>query len=1048
MGELEGTYRVLQTPGARLGTTTPAGVSTLEPGLGPPAGAARPATRTQLRVQLLDDSVEVFDVEPKCDGQVLLTQVWKRLNLIECDYFGLEFQNVQSCWIWLEPMKPIIRQVRRPKNAVLRLAVKFFPPDPGQLQEEYTRYLFALQLKRDLLEERLTCTDTTAALLASHLLQAEVGDYDEALDREHLRAREYVPRQERALHRILAFHRELAGQTPAESDFQVLEIARKLDMYGIRFHSASDREGAKIKLAVSHTGVLVFQSSTRINTFNWSRLRKLSFKRKRFLIKLHPEVHGPYQDTLEFVLGSRDECKNFWKICVEHHTFFRLFDQPKPKAKAVLFSRGSSFRYSGRTQKQLADYVKDGGMKRVPYERRHSKTRMSLRALKVDLPRQSLSFSEGVRTPVTPSPTAASFCSAPASPPAPLGLRDSQVGGGSSETGPPAPGAWRPAAERSSVVAAQPPQPPALQPHQGLSAESPLPSPSTQRSPPGLSPLGPAAQGLSPLLGPVLSDAAGARMDNREEPRRKCVPADEAYFIAKEILATERTYLKDLEVITVWFRSAVVKADAMPADLMTLLFSNIDPIYEFHRGFLREVEQRLALWEESSSTQATGSHQRIGDILLRNMLQLKALTGHFQQLHEVLTELEAASRRLRRLEALRRDFELQKVCYLPLNAFLLKPLQRLRHYRLLLRRLCAPGPGDPGPHSQDRADLHDALQAITEVTSTLQHSLVQLENLQRLTELQRDLVGIESLVAPGRELIREGCLHKLTRKGLQQRMFFLFSDMLLYTSRDAAGSSLFRMRGLLPLRGMLLIVLDPPVEDQASEWSVPHSFTIYAAQKTIMVAASTQLEKAKWLHDLNTAIDAAKTGSTPAPAPPARMLCPLPRARAGLSPGSPDEASLEPEPEDEAGGAQGSVVGMGQRRANTTVLVCWCRHTSVSRADHSAAVENQLSGYLLRKFKNSSGWQKLWVVFTNFCLFFYKTHQDDHPLASLPLLGYRVSLPGDTDGIQKEHVFKLQFKSHVYFFRADSKYTFGRWMEVIQRASASAGRARTPEEEA
>ncbi|OWK05101.1 hypothetical protein Celaphus_00002854, partial [Cervus elaphus hippelaphus] len=542
----------------------------------------------------------------------------------------------------------------------------------------------------------------------------------------------------------------------------------------------------------------------------------------------------------------------------------------------------------------------------------------------------------------------------------------------------------------------------------GLSAESPLPSPSTQRSPPGLSPLGPAAQGLSPLLGPVLSDAAGARMDNREEPRRKCVPADEAYFIAKEILATERTYLKDLEVITVWFRSAVVKADAMPADLMTLLFSNIDPIYEFHRGFLREVEQRLALWEESSSTQATGSHQRIGDILLRNMLQLKDSV-------------------LLRTTRGRTDFPSGQLC------------PQVRTQALLSHIPLSQDTSPSEPCSSQRY-FHqdglssDALQAITEVTSTLQHSLVQLENLQRLTELQRDLVGIESLVAPGRELIREGCLHTLTRKGLQQRMFFLFSDMLLYTSRDAAGSSLFRMRGLLPLRGML-------VEDQASEWSVPHSFTIYAAQKTIMVAASTQLEKAKWLHDLNTAIDAAKTGSTPAPAPPARMLCPLPR-------GSPDEASLEPEPEDEAGGARGSMVGMGQRRANTTVLVCWCRHTSVSRADHSAAVENQLSGYLLRKFKNSSGWQKLWVVFTNFCLFFYKTHQDDHPLASLPLLGYRVSLPGDTDGIQKEHVFKLQFKSHVYFFRADSKYTFGRWMEVIQRASASAGRARTPEEEA
>lgn len=45
-----------------------------------------------------------------------------------------------------------------------------------------------------------------------------------------------------------------------------------------------------------------------------------------------------------------------------------------------------------------------------------------------------------------------------------------------------------------------------------------------------------------------------------------------------------------------WFRSAVIKDNAMPEGLMTLLFSNIDPIYEFHRGFLKELDQRLALW--------------------------------------------------------------------------------------------------------------------------------------------------------------------------------------------------------------------------------------------------------------------------------------------------------------------------------------------------------------------------------------------------------------------------------------------------------------------
>ncbi|XP_070476394.1 FERM, ARHGEF and pleckstrin domain-containing protein 2 isoform X3 [Equus przewalskii] len=1047
MGEIEGTYRILQTPGTRLGTQIPAGVSTLEPGQSLSAGTGQTSARMQekhlhVRVKLLDNTVEIFDIEPKCDGQTLLTHVWRRLNLIECDYFGLEFQNSQSCWIWLEPMKPIIRQVRRPKNAMLRLAVKFFPPDPGQLQEEYTRYLFALQLRRDLLEERLTCTDTTAALLTSHLLQSEIGDYDEALDREHLKVNEYLPSQERSLEKILEFHRKHTGQTPAESDFQVLEIARKLEMYGIRFHTASDREGAKINLAVSHMGVLVFQSTTKINTFNWSRVRKLSFKRKRFLVKLHPEVHGPYQDTLEFLLGSRDECKNFWKICVEYHTFFRLFDQPKPKAKAVFFSRGSSFRYSGRTQKQLADYVKDGGMKRIPYERRHSKTRLSIRALTADLPRQSISFTEGVRTSASPSAINASFYSVPTSPLAPPGPPDFKDSSGSL-TEPQAPDVKRPAAERSSGAAAegpdsrwaQPPGAPALQPCQGLIMESPQPSPSTQKSPLSLSPafqvtLGPAEQGSSPLLSPVLSNAGGARMDDEEEPKHKCTAADEAYFIAKEILATERTYLKDLEVITVWFRSAVVKEDAMPADLMTLLFSNIDPIYEFHRGFLHEVEQRLALWEGSSNAHATGGHQRIGDVLLRNMQQLKEFTSYFQRHDEVLTELEKATKRSKKLEMVYKEFELQKVCYLPLNTFLLKPIQRLVHYRLLLSRLC----GHYAPGHRDHADCRDALKAITEVTSTLQHSLVRLENLQKLTELQRDLVGIENLITPGREFIREGCLHKLTRKGLQQRMFFLFSDMLLYTSKGVSGTSHFRIRGLLPLRGML-------VEESESEWSVPHCFTIYAAQKTMVVAASTRLEKEKWMHDLNTAIEAAKSGADASLALPGSMVCTPPHR-------SSDEVSLEQESEEDARSTHSSLEGQGQHRANTTVHVCWYRNTSVSRADHIAAVENQLSGYLLRKFKNSTGWQKLWVVFTNFCLFFYKTHQDDYPLASLPLLGYSVSVPRAADGIHKEHVFKLQFKSHIYFFRAESKYTFGRWMEVIERASSSPGRPGPPEEEA
>ncbi|KAJ8375210.1 hypothetical protein SKAU_G00057900 [Synaphobranchus kaupii] len=386
---------------------------TLEPGqsLGTALSAGRKGRGKglRIRVQGLDDSQELYDLETKADGQMLLSDVFKRYNLIESDYFGLEFMNLQMNWSWLEPMKLIAKQVRRPPNTLFRLSVKFFPPDPGQLQEEYTRYLFALQVKRDLIESRLICSENTAALIASHLVQSEIGDYDDMADREFLKLNMVLPNQERLQEKIMELHRRHLGQNPAESDFQVLEIGRKLEMYGVRFHPAADREGTKINLSVAHMGMQVFQGNTKINTFNWSKIRKLSFKRKRFLVKLHLEVHGPHQDTLEFLMASRDQCKVFWKSCVEHHSFFRLFDQPQPKSKAILFSRGSSFRYSGRTQKQLVEYVRDNGARRTPYQRRNSRIHMSSRSLVPDVPKQSLSFSESLRGPASPSSATFSF---------------------------------------------------------------------------------------------------------------------------------------------------------------------------------------------------------------------------------------------------------------------------------------------------------------------------------------------------------------------------------------------------------------------------------------------------------------------------------------------------------------------------------------------------------------------------------------------------------------------------------------------------------------
>ncbi|XP_039984174.1 FERM, ARHGEF and pleckstrin domain-containing protein 2 isoform X1 [Xiphias gladius] len=1049
MGEIEGSYRVLQTPGTRLGAQFNAGISTLEPGQSLSgnmiSGSKSQGRGLEIRVQGLDDSQEFFDMDPKALGQALLSEVFHRGNLIESDYFGLEFQNMQMNWVWLEPTKPIVKQVRRPPNTLFRLSVKFFPPDPGQLQEEYTRYLFSLQMKRDLMEGRLICTENTGALLASHLVQSEIGDYDDVADRDFLRMNKLLPYQEKVEERIMELHRKHLGQTPAESDFQILEIARKLEMYGVRFHPAADREGTKINLAVAHMGLQVFQGNTKINTFNWSKIRKLSFKRKRFLIKLHLEAHGPHQDTLEFMMASRDQCKIFWKICVEYHSFFRLFDQPQPKTKAILFTRGSSFRYSGRTQKQLVEYVRENGAKRTPYQRRNSKIRMSARSLATDVPKQSLSFNDSLRAPGSPSSATVSFHPAHISnvlprtelQPQPQSLPTQSHSPASPQqhqyqhqqqqqlqsplqatrpTGPP---------EEESVKAASP----SHYAFQDSVVGSPQLSPFSSKGPLCLSPsfqmstLSLPGQAPSPLQSPILSEVgSNARLEEEEEGRRKRYPTDKAYFIAKEILTTERTYLKDLEVITVWFRSAVIKENAMPEGLMTLLFSNIDPIYEFHRGFLKELDQRLALWEGRSNAHVKGDYQRIGDVMLRNMCALKEFTSYLQKHDEVLTELEKATKRLKKLETVYKEFELQKVCYLPLNTFLLKPIQRLMHYKLILERLCK----HYSPAHRDHDDCKEALKEVAEIATQLQSSLIRLENFQKLTELQRDLIGIENLTAPGREFIREGCLYKLTKKGLQQRMFFLFSDMLLYTSKGVTATNQFKVHGQLPLHGMI-------VEESENEWSVPHCFTIYSAQRTIVVAASSKVEMGKWIEDLNLAIDMAKKSQE-------KSSIFLDAELSDRSNRSSDEVSLEQESEDDMNSSRTSLDNQTHHRANTTMHVCWHRNTSVSMSDHSLAVENQLSGYLLRKFKNSNGWQKLWVVFTNFCLFFYKTHQDDFPLASLPLLGYTVSTPEESDSIHKEYVFKLQFKSHVYFFRAESEYTFERWMEVIKSAASTTGR--------
>ncbi|XP_014831792.1 PREDICTED: FERM, RhoGEF and pleckstrin domain-containing protein 1-like isoform X2 [Poecilia mexicana] len=1373
------------TAGQRLGAPESFGVSTLEPGMRPPVQP--PGRQVSIRVQMLDDTQEVFQISQRAPGKVLFDLVCVHLNLTEGDYFGLEYTDHRKMTVWLDLLKPALKQIRRPKNTILRFVVKFFPPDHTQLMEELTRYLFALQIKRDLACGRLICNDTSAALMVSHIIQSEIGDFDETQSWQHLLHNKYLPDQDAIRDKVIDCHRQHVGQTPAESDYQLLEIARRLEMYGVRLYPAKDREGTKLSLTVAHTGVLVFQGYTKINAFNWSKIRKLSFKRKRFLIKLRADPSNSHHDTLEFAMASRDCCKVFWKICVEYHAFFRLFEEPKPKPKPILFTRGSSFRFSGRTQKQIIDHLKDSELKKVPFERKHSKVLSSSSmsphssSFRSQVPKESITSvlladqpdsanTNGTEEPPTngfpdgalnsdpsrqnhngagqhllnPGPTCRankgssssipyidcsdidSECDVGKSGRAPMGhssandsnedegrdgglfgvvngfyhtnhqglMQQGVMGnrnaeevlsnGGSFHSRLPLhstlldeifqgrdkrdAGVVRPLGTgtrsqcSSPVISSFHPRTSSLsaemtnghgQPRAGsrwddgghyfskrpgaVPVEAPAVSPSSQygsyspilsnRTPPHpakpynlnimrnrsdtdpfilsqltstpirrdpyrsgaetpssapterkaaiangnlavpgqarsnaaaqrlfgqkpnnnnntlsqpvqmidgstssgtdtsdtesdtgssaysqpllygnpaavsstdgkltfgslradeerryrfdgsdskespqesprLVPNGggpgedqergvtsmtdvcqiPGGQPLSPLTSPLLIEAGYVRHDDEEEARRKKFPTDKAYFMAKELLTTERTFLKDLQVITEFFQKAAGKDEAFPDTVKNLISSHYDPVYRFHQGFLKETEQRLAQWEGRSNAHIKGDYQRIGDVLLKNIQGLRQLTVHLQKHSECLVELERACRSSRKVEAVCRDFEQQRVCYLPLYIFLLRPLHRLLHYKLILERLCKHYP----PTHDDFRDSRAALAEISETALQLQGIMMKMENFQKLLELRKDLTGVENLITPGRvrlpprcrllrsaglrltgrvcvcdlqEFIRLGCLSKLSGKGLQQRMFFLFSDCLMYTSRGTTPSNQFKVHGQLPLYGMT-------IRESEEEWGVPHSFTLFGLRQSVVVAASCAAEMERWVEDIRMAIDLAEQSSSPN----AELLSTSPPDTKPL-----EDAGAELESEEELCGSRSSLERQSHR-GNTTVHVCWHRNTSVSMVDFSVAVENQLSGNLLRKFKNSNGWQKLWVVFTNFSLFFYKSHQDEYPLASLPLLGYSVTVPAESENIHKDYVFKLHFKSHVYYFRSESEYAFERWMEVIRSATCSASR--------
>ncbi|XP_039675522.1 protein 4.1 isoform X8 [Perca fluviatilis] len=315
--------------------------------------APRQAKSMQITVALLDDTLYQCELDKHAKGQELFLKVCDHLNLLEKDYYGLVVTETATMKTWMDLTKEIRRQVRG-ANYNFTFNVKFYPPDPAQLSEDITRYYLCLQLRKDILQGRLPCSFVTLSLLGSYALQSELGEYDPEVHGSHYaKEMKMAQGQTKELEdKMMELHRTYRSMSPAQADLMFLENAKKLSMYGVDLHQAKDLDGVDIMLGVCSSGLMVYKDKLRINRFPWPKVLKVSYKRSSFFIKIRPSEVEQYESAIGFKLPNYKAAKKLWKVCVEHHTFFRLTSTEMVTTPRKFLALGSKFRYSGRTQAQ------------------------------------------------------------------------------------------------------------------------------------------------------------------------------------------------------------------------------------------------------------------------------------------------------------------------------------------------------------------------------------------------------------------------------------------------------------------------------------------------------------------------------------------------------------------------------------------------------------------------------------------------------------------------------------------------------------------------